>query len=120
VRVWFVIIEPSPSAVVRSRPAAGWSRWCARLGDVGEQFGQRVAHRQRSAALCSAINLLAADFRSVFEPMSLGFRIRRLTEWSRRTATNCRPLIEWSRRRFWAVSIMNTVSRRPRERRQQG
>jgi hypothetical protein len=46
------------------------------------------------------------------------FRILRLTEWSRRTATNCRPIIESSRRRFRADSIMNTVSRRPRERRQ--
>ena len=49
----------------------------------------------------------------------LGFRILRLTESSRRTATNCRPTIESSRRRFWAASIMNTVSKRPREWRDQ-
>src|SRR5262245_14293696 len=44
----------------------------------------------------------------------LGFRTLRVTEWSRRTATNCPPIIEWLRG-GWAASTTNTASRQPRD-----
>jgi hypothetical protein len=39
----------------------------------------------------------------------LGFQILRLIAWSRCRATKCRPIIDSSRCRFWADSIINTV-----------